>query len=194
MNRRTKLFTLLGAGLIAIVIIIVFFIMQEKDQVKTVEDSETSPVETIEVPADQKDIIKKAELTAEDKVASAIKPVAIAFVERFGTYTNHSDYVSIQDLAPIMTNTMTSWVEVVYIPKLKEEHDVTGFFYRIKAEAPVVVVTEELGDSARVKVTAKRMETIGDAETKEFLQDIELELVKINEEWLINGAFWEERR
>lgn len=194
MDRNKKIIALVVGGFVVIILIVVFFLINEREITPPEQESETTPVATIDVPDEKKEIIKKTEISPEIKMASAIKPVAIAFVERFGTFTNHSNFLSIQELEPIMTETMTTWVQTVYISKLKEEHDPTGFFYRITAEAPVVLITDETAATATAKVTAKRIESIGDAEPVEFLQDIQLEMIKVNEEWLVNGAFWEERR
>lgn len=194
MTRRNKFIAIIVVGLLVILAIVLVFVMQERGDDPVIDDSETAPVATIDVPEEKKEIIKKEALSEDEKMASAIKPVAIAFVERFGTFTNHSDFISIQDLSPIMTETMTSWVETVYIPQLTKSHDPKGFFYRVTATAPVVLINEETESGARVTVTAERTEKKGDSEQVTFLQDIELELVKINEEWLINGAFWSERR
>lgn len=194
MTRKTKILGLVGIGLILIIAIILFFIFSER-QVEPIDtESETAPVAKVEVNEEDKKIIKNTEITKEDKMASAVKPVAIAFVERFGTFTNHSGFVSLKELSPILTESMTSWVRDVYIPKLEKERDPSGFFYRVTAEAPVVLILEQTDTNARIKVTSKRNEAVGDNDPTEFLQDIELEMVKINNEWLVDAAFWKERR
>ena len=193
MTRRTKIIGIVGLGLIIIIAIILYFVMSERKVQPVVEDSETAPVAKVEVPEEKKEIIKK-EITEAEKTASAIKPVAIAFVERFGTFTNHSGFVSLKELSPILTNEMVTWVKDIYIPKLEKERDPSGFFYRVTAKAPVVLILEETDTTAKIKVTSQRNESIGDNEPTEFLQDIELEMVKINKEWLVNAAFWKERR
>ena len=194
MTRKTKILGLIGIGLILIIAIIYFFFFGEQKTEPVLEDSETAPVEKIEVNGGDAEIIKNVEVTQADKMASAIKPVAIAFVERFGTFTNHSGFVSLKDLSPILTESMISWVSDVYIPKLEEERDPSGFFYRITAKAPVVLIFDETDTTVKVKVTAQRNEAVGDNAPTEFLQDIELEMVKINNEWLVDAAFWKERR
>ena len=194
MTRRTKILSLIGIGLIIIIAIILFFVFSQRQIEPVIDETESSPVAKVDVSSDKKELIKKTELTEKEKTVSAIKPVAIAFVERFGTFTNHSGFVSLKELSPILTKEMTSWVSDVYIPKLEKERDPDGFFYRITAKAPVVLVLEQTDASARIKVTAQRTESVGDNDPIDFLQDIELDMVKINKEWLINAAFWNERR
>jgi hypothetical protein len=194
MTRKTKIFGLIGIGLIIIIAIILIFIFSQRQVDPVIEDLETAPVEKIEVTGGDAEIIKNIEVTKADKMASAVKPVAIAFVERFGTFTNHSGFVSLKDLSPILTESMISWVSDVYIPKLEKERDPSGFFYRITAKAPVVLILGETDTTVKVKVTAQRSEAVGDNAPIEFLQDIELEMIKINNEWLVDAAFWKERR
>ncbi|KKR07348.1 MAG: hypothetical protein UT32_C0012G0011 [Parcubacteria group bacterium GW2011_GWC2_39_14] len=192
MQRGTKLILLVAIGVLIILGIIVFFILNETKKITPVVD-EKAPVAKLDVPKDEPKLIKPEE-TQLDNVAKAIKPVAIAFVERFGTFTSDSNFASIRGLNSIMTESMLAWTNDVYIPKLETEHAPNGFFYRITAKAPVVQVLESTDTTAKIKVTAQREETIGTEKPRAFLQDILLDLVNVNNVWLVDAVYWQNER
>lgn len=192
MQRGTKLIVLVSVGILIILAIIIIFVLQETNKIEPKVD-EKAPVAKLEVPKDEAKLIKPAE-TELDNVAKAVKPVAIAFVERFGTYTNHSNFESIRGLNSIMTTLMVSWTTDIYLPKLEKEHAPDGFFYRITAKAPVVQVLESTDNTAKIKVTSQREEQIGTEKPRVFLQDILLDLVNENNVWLVNAAYWQKEK
>lgn len=193
MQRSTKLIILIALGILIILSIIVFFVLNETKKLPAKVD-ELAPVAKLDVPkTEQAKLIQPVE-TPLDNVAKAIKPVAIAFVERFGTYTSDSNFASIRGLNSVMTTSMLSWTNDVYLPKLAEEHPANGFFYRITAKAPVVQVLENVDTTAKIKVTAQRTETIGTEKPREFLQDILLDLISVNNVWLIDAVYWQPER
>jgi uncharacterized protein (UPF0333 family) len=131
-----------------------------------------------------------APASEEAKKEIAVKALAVAFVERFGSFSNQGDYLNLQELLNVMTPTMANWVKSSYLPKLKKERPADGFYYAISTKAPVVEVLSEKAEAVKLKVTTKRDEQIAGQENKEFLQEITLDLVKQNNNWLVDGAYW----
>ena len=192
MSRRLKIALIVLIGLIIIALILWFFWRGSEDQPEQIVD-ETAPVEKVESPSEAR-VAQFEPPTETEKMAASGKTVAQMFVERFGTYTNHSNFDSIKELTVLMTGSMKSWVEQTYLPSLNEAHDPNGFFYRITARAPVVQVLEQSATAMKVQVSAQREEKIGDNEPIEFLQDIILDLVKEDQTWLVDAAYWQEKR
>jgi len=190
MQRRTKLIILIVIGLLLIIGIIVFVVLNGKESPAPKID-ETAPVAKLEeVKKEEPTLIQPIE-TESENVAKSVKTVAVAFVERFGTFTNDSNFKSIRDLDAILTDSMSSWIDEVYLPKLEKEYAPNGFFYRITAKAPVVQVIENTETTAKVKVTAQREETRGTEAPRAFLQNIILDLVSVNNVWLVDAAYWQ---
>jgi len=189
MERRTKLIILIVVGILIVLGIILVAIYLQKESPKPKVD-EQAPVAKLEVPKEEVKLIKPAETEA-DNIAKAVKPVAIAFVERFGTFTNQSNFDSIRGLNSIMTQSMIDWTTKEYLPKLETEHPANGYFYRITAKAPVVQVLANTENTAKIKVTAQREEQVGTDKPRSFLQDIILDLVSENNTWLVNAAYWQ---
>ncbi len=189
MFREKKMIIMIAIGIVVVLGMVFVSFWFLKDKKAPIIDEQT-PVAKLGIEGDRSGLLQPIE-TKEDAVLGDVRPLAIAFVERFGTYTNHSNFESISGLSPVMTASMLSWVESVYLPKLRQDYDPTGYFYRITARAPVVQILEVNNNSARVLVTAQREETLGTAETKEYIQTITLDLVNENNSWLVNGAYWE---
>ncbi|KKQ78715.1 MAG: hypothetical protein UT02_C0058G0008 [Parcubacteria group bacterium GW2011_GWC2_38_7] len=192
MQRGTKLIILIVIGILIIGGIILFFVLNEIEKTTPATD-ENAPVAKLEVTKDEPKLIQPVE-TKLDNVSKAVKPVAIAFVERFGTFTNHSNFDSIRGLSSVMTDSMLTWTNDVYLPKLEQEHPLSGFFYRVTAKAPVVQVLESTDTTAKIKVTAQREETIGSEKPRAFLQEILLDLVSVNNIWFVDAVYWQKER
>ncbi len=192
MSRTTKIVILVVLGVLIILGIVIYFVMQQEEKPVQKVD-ETAPVANLEVPEVKDELIKPTE-SQNEIVAKDVRPVAIAFAERFGTYTNDSNFTSIRDLKEIMTPSMVSWTETVYLPKLESEHPVGGFFYRITAKAPVVQVLESTPTTARVKLTTQREEQKGSEAPRTFLQEIILDFVNKDNTWLVDAAYWQQEK
>ena len=192
MSRQAKLISIVVLGLIIIAGIIFYFINWQR-QAREVENivDETAPVETIDVSPQRPVTIETPAPTSAEVQASLVKTVSLSFVERFGTYTNHSNFVNVEELTPVMTASMVDWAMNTYAPRLRQDHDPAGFFYRIVTRAPSAEILAQTETNARVKVSTQREETSGVEAPRQFLQTILLDLVKENNQWLIDGAYWQ---
>ncbi|MBT5338046.1 hypothetical protein HN858_01455 [Candidatus Falkowbacteria bacterium] len=194
MEQRKKVILIAGAGILVIALIIIFFVMSEVKRVEQEKaDNEITPVETIigQEDADTNNIIVTLP-SDQEKLAVSVRAVATTFVERFGSYSNQSEYAGFEELASIMTQSMASWVKNTYLPQLKKEHDPKGYFYSIKTSAPVVEISVEEENFVEIIVKTQRLEKT-DNSSQTFNQDIVLELVKQDGEWAIDGAFWRDQ-
>lgn len=196
LSLRAKISILVGSAVVAVIAIIFFFFYMFPGQPDS--GSKEKLPDNVQ-PAQVLEEQKTAKVTAAPPTPQEIsdtfgKALAQMFVERFGTYTNHSNYESIEQLIPSMTTTMAAWVADTYLPKLRTDNPQTGFFYRITAEAPMAQVLSQTETTMKVKISAQREETISATENKKYIQDIEVDLVKAGDTWLIDGAFWKAKR
>lgn len=190
MEVRTKAAIIIVVGIAVIAVIAGGFIWLNWGEEKMT--SETAPVP--KAAMEEKNVeVKLPPPTAAEKQAGSLSALAKTFAERFGSFSNQSGYLSIDDLVPLMTPSLADWVESAYVPKLKKEHDPNGFYYQISAEAAVIKIVEQADDAAEILVTAQRLEKTDSAE-KNFSQDILLELKKVDGAWLVDGAYWQSRK
>lgn len=197
MDRNRKIVIILALVLILLIIIVGLILYFSQKQPVDDMTEQKKPQEvvgpSIDINNEQLDIAETPPPTAEKVQATSAQVIGRLFVERFGTYTNHSDYLSIEDLLPLMTNKMSGWIEETYLPKLREDHPQEGTFYRIFTIAPVANVVEQSDNSAEIIYSCQRTEEFGIAEPGKYKQDIKLELIKSGNKWLVDAAYWQDK-
>jgi hypothetical protein len=197
MNKRTKLIIIILLAIIVIAVIAGYLYYNNKKQnlealialQEKQEQFDKAPGQAVEIKGEVVKVVQ-TEISDEQVQNASIKTVARTFSERFGTYTNHSKFESIKDLVPMMTNSMSSWVEDFYIPGLVEQYPIDEGFYRIVSRVPVANIVEQTASSSTVLLSTERTETVG-GEDVVYNQDLTLEMVKQGESWLVDGAYWE---
>lgn len=121
------------------------------------------------------------------------KKMAGAFTERFGSYSNHSNYENIVQSKEFMTKKMREWADA-YLMELKNNSEYSGEYYGMITNVLVSPQIENfLPESGKVEVlvSAQRFETSGAEQERVFDQDIKVTYAKEGGEWLVDGAFWQ---
>ncbi|MEK7512072.1 MAG: hypothetical protein AAB575_03615 [Patescibacteria group bacterium] len=191
MSNRTKIILIIVVGLLVIAGILIFFLYF--DNSSPAPKDETAPVAKIDAePAETKIIV--APLAPQEKTASSLKAVSVTFTERFGSYSNQSEYLNLTELLPLVTDKMYAWINESYIPKLKKDYASGGFYYEISTSAPVSNIITQTDTTAKIKVSTQRREQKADQAPTEFLQDLILDIVKVNNSWLVDSAYWQPKK
>ena len=111
------------------------------------------------------------------------------FVERFGTYSNVSDFQNIDDLKSVMSNDFYN--QVIAKRKNLSFADTSSIEY--EAYDAKVVRLEWLDNTdirATAKVTTRRHKITKDS-NEPYSQDIIVRLDKVNNQWLVTEAVWQ---
>lgn len=116
-----------------------------------------------------------------------------SFAERFGSYSNHSNFSNIETLKVFMTKSMQAWADN-YVAQAKKMPRDDENYYGITTKAvseEFLSYDEDLGQS-RVLVITRRKEALGSTANQgdSITQEIEIELKKENGLWKVNGAYW----
>lgn len=125
--------------------------------------------------------------------AADLEKIAMAFAERFGSFSVDSNYGNFTDLKLSMTESFKNWVDT-YVAGLKEKNkNVTGY-YGITTSALTTEVKSfnDQAGTAEIVVTTERSESkeeINGGAT--YQQKITLKFLKVNNEWLVDEAYWE---
>ncbi len=120
--------------------------------------------------------------------------VAQAFAERFGSYSNQSNYMNLDDLQSLMTTSMNNWVQQTYKDQLQKQNPNINTYYALetKAISSEVISLDETTGKAEIRIKTQRQEFKNDINNPRiFYQDIILNLVKQNDVWKVDGAFWQ---
>lgn len=120
------------------------------------------------------------------------KKMATSFAERFGSYSNQSNYENISDLTVLMTKKMKVWADS-YVKDLKNNAEYSGSHYGISSNAFVGAQIENFSPKSgtvKVLVNLQRSENNSDGEDVVFEQDIEIVYINEGSEWLVDSAVW----
>ncbi|MFH0955597.1 MAG: hypothetical protein V1801_00035, partial [Candidatus Falkowbacteria bacterium] len=157
-----------------------------EEQIKTLEPVIEQPVETTTVQPISP--LKKSEVQADD-----LTRMASAFAERFGSFSNQSDYGNVRDLQIFMTDTMKNWAEN-YINDARSRKTQTTIYYGIVTKAISSEVKQFDFDAggAEILVKTQRRESAGiTGNSTTFYQDIIIKYVREQGVWRVDAIYWQ---
>ncbi len=123
---------------------------------------------------------------------ASLRAIARSFAERFGTYSNHSDYENIEHLLPYMTNQMKKWA-VGFIEDQRSEGAYAGIYTGTTTKAMSVTTRSYSEDEneAEFLVSTQRKESTGStSNSRIFYQDIQIKFLKEQSVWKVDQAWW----
>lgn len=121
--------------------------------------------------------------------------LAAAFSERFGSYSNQSDYSNIRDLKIFMSSSMKAWADE-YIRQAILKNADTSIYYGITTKAVTTEIKSYDEDSGQAEIlikTQRREATGTTANASSFYQDIIIKFVKEDGAWKVDSAYWQDR-
>jgi hypothetical protein len=132
--------------------------------------------------------VKKAEIQADDLVR-----MASAFAERFGSFSNQSDYGNIRDLQIFMTEKMKEWAKN-YINDARVKKTQTTIYYGIITKAlsgQAKKFDSDIGQ-AEILVKTQRRESSGTSgNSLTFYQDILIKYIREQGVWRVDSVEWQ---
>jgi hypothetical protein len=123
---------------------------------------------------------------------SSLKRLAMAFTERYGSYSNQSDFENLLDLTALMSKAMADRTES-FVEGARANQDSTGYSGTTTRALSVKIDSyhEDAGD-ATLTVSAQRRSASDTAEDRIYYQSITIEFIKIGESWKADSAIWNE--
>lgn len=122
-----------------------------------------------------------------------LERLASSFAERYGSYSNQSNYSNLESLYFFMTDSLKSETERFVAAERAKQRD-TSVYYGLTTRA-VSVTTQaftEKGNYASFLVATVRRESIGSTNnTRSFTQNILIEFRTIGGSWKVSRATWQ---
>lgn len=152
---------------------------------------ETPAVLPAETPAANPVRTPASRPAAREMSEADLKKMAGSFAERFGSFSNQSNYANIEDLIIFMTASMKNWAENFISSASKGSGD-SSIYYGITTKA-ITAETKSFNPeagAAEILVKTQRKEATGAMSNfRFFYQDI---LITFNKEgaWKVNSAVW----
>ena len=110
------------------------------------------------------------------------------YAERLGSWSTDQPGKNIKELESLSTNKMVRYLKSMDIDY--QQTDYTGV-----STKSLSTKTESFSSSeAIVLVSTQRIETKADLSQVVYYQDIRINLVKSKDQWLVDGAFWQEEK
>ncbi len=202
-DKKRKLIKILIIAIILILLIAIIYYLffyqagpKVMEKIKEQPDTTQQPASGAQLPgageaAGGKAVIKSK--IKEDKIdETALMRMAAAFAERFGSFSNQSNYGNISDLKIFMSAKMRGWADD-FVEQQKEKQGDTGVYSGVTTKALFQEVKEfdEPAGRAEILVKTQRRETAGDTEAAAFYQDIVIKFVKEKGEWKVDSAEWQ---
>ena len=126
-------------------------------------------------------------------VKTELKMMAASFAERFGSFSNQSDYGNIRDLKIFMTHSMRKWADD-FISESRAKNSNSDIYHGFTTKALIqetIQFNEEAG-KAEFLIKTQRKEAVGTtSNTTAFYQDIIIKFIKEKGVWKVNGADWQ---
>lgn len=197
MNRRLIGILIIFAGLIMIIgiIFIIFFYDFSKEEVVELpvaqEESGKEMESKVKPPAEKVEKPKEINI---DQSKENLKRMSASFTERFGSYSNHSNYSNIIDLKIFMSKKMQKWADD-FMAKVRLDGAYSGIYYGITTKAVQEEVNEfnESSGQAEILVKTQRRESLGNMSNASIkYQDIIITFVKEGGAWKADSAIWQE--
>ncbi len=197
-------YILLALAVVLLAVIIYLFVKPEGNFLKnlfqgknnaplTEEEKEAEFNKMIEERQSQKDYTFDA--ATENSRAweeDDFKQIARSFAERFGSFSNHSDYGNIEDLRSLMSSKMQTWADD-YVSNLRENRENSAGYYGITTKALLEpeIINPEKSSGIEVLVKTQRQEVTATGEDKSYEQDLKVVFVNEGGKWLVDGAYWQ---
>ncbi len=189
---RKKKIILITATVLLVVALILAVIMNSEDMESEKHGSEGAGTVRQALPGESETLTARP-VPVQEKQEASLKQQVKNFMERYGTYSNHAGFAGLYELEPMMNSKMRDWFYNSYLPKLRQDHPIDGFYYSVSTMAPSIELLREEEGLKVYKVSTQRTEMIQKNEDT-FIQDAELTMVEQSGTWLVDGVFWQGKR
>lgn len=204
-NRKTAGLIVIFLGLLLIILIIYFGFIRKAPSVMETTLPEQTPSGTqlpitattgTTTPGDQPRNYQQYDIAKEpvhQTDAEDLAKIAMAFAERLGSFSNQSDYGNFTDLKIFMTESFREWADK-YVAEQKSQAQNFGVYYGIITEALTTTIKsfDATTGTARITVATERRESSEKINGgTPFRQNVDISFLKVNNEWLVDAAYWE---
>lgn len=193
MSLRTKFFIIVGVVIAFIVFVVVMLSRGNTDEIVTTPPNVTGAVSAPDKKAQPslktQPIAPAASKVTEPPPTPDLLDISRSFAERFGSFSNQSNFENVEGLKPFMTPAMRIWADK-FISDAAAKMDPGAPYYGITTRTLEVVGKNVQESNATVIVKTQRREVKGTASPRVFYQDLSLTLQKVEGEWRVEKATW----
>jgi len=207
MSRRTKIAIIIALLLLALVLLILWLLSRQPaeptgepvmDETGTIskplgggqlDTSYGANVNTAKPPTQP--VQPEEQSLPPPDVKSNLKRLAAAFTERYGSFSNTSDFENLLDLKVFMTQTMAASTDK-YVEDARAQGSASAEYYGLttRSISTEVKALDETAGTAEVIVMTQRHSS-GTLGEKIYYQSIDVKFVKAGDVWKVSAAAWQ---
>ena len=122
----------------------------------------------------------------EEKEKAQLQQLVSAFVERYGSYSNQTDFENLTDLMPFMSQSLKRWAENL-IDSKRVNSNSQAPYYGVTTKVLKTEIIEFTDELVKIKVATQKSEMFGtDYNSKVSYEDLTVSLIKEDEVWKVN--------
>jgi len=121
-----------------------------------------------------------------------LKLLATVFAQNYGSYSNQANLTNFDEIYDFMGSTMQKWVQGTYKAEIIKNHPTT-VYYAIQTKVLNIQINklDAAKGTAEILANTQRQEFNGAPSNPEvFSQNLLLNLVKVNDNWIVGSAYW----
>ncbi len=192
MSLRTKLFIIIGVVVAFIAFVVVMLMgnyVPKEPVVETPLASIALPQTPSGTPAQPSSV--PAPLPQVPAPAPEVTTLVRAFAERFGSFSNQSDFENVRELSPFMSPVMQLWADR-FIAESRAKLVKGAPYYGVTTRVLQMQVRalDEKAGSGEVLAKTQRREVKGNETPRSFSQDLLVSVKKIDGEWKVERVEW----
>lgn len=137
--------------------------------------------------------VNPPQLVAPQDDAGKLKLLASVFTANYGSYSNQTSLSNFDDFYSYMSDTMKKWIESTYKKEIMAEHP-KDVYYAIETKVLKIQVNklDDTAGTAELLINTQRQEFKESPDNfNVFKQDLLLNLVKVDDNWIIDSAYWQ---
>ncbi|MBI4281758.1 hypothetical protein HY625_02950 [Candidatus Uhrbacteria bacterium] len=192
MSLRTKLFIIIGVVVAFIAFVVVMLMGNAVPKEPVVE----TPLNSIALPQTPSGTSAQpssvpAPLPQVPAPAPEVTTLVRAFAERFGSFSNQSDFENVRELSSFMSPVMQLWADR-FIAESRAKLVKGAPYYGVTTRVVQMQVRamDERAGTGEVLVKTQRREVKGNETPRSFSQDLLVRVKKIDGEWKVEGVEW----
>ena len=171
-------------AIILVILVILWWVFRTSDQggFNINGNNDNQPPEFI--PPSVNLEYNQPEVPTQTNTEFTIINLAKSYAARFGSWSTDNQGHNLEELLPLSSSQMQNYLATIVIEN-------TDQFSGITTKSLSAKITSSSDNSATVLVSTQRIETKADLSDNVYYQDIEIEVVKSGDTWLVDGAYWQ---
>jgi len=206
MNKKRTGIIIILIGLFSILAMVYFMffykpaiseevVIKDVDVILETEKEIAKPLPKIAKPKPRQKIVQteqKKEISKDEISQVELKRFAASFAERFGSFSNQSNFQNLKDLMIFMSIDMRARTDS-YIEKSLNARGDASTYYGVSTKAIATSIKEfskDKNEATVIVATLRQEATETTSNISDKNQDIEIKLVKEKDVWKVDEASW----